>query len=138
MAKVREEKQEIRVVSWAEYEILLEKLAKKMVLKNNISKSLYGIPRGGLIVAICLTHVNENFSLYPLSKLFRVNPVKSDIDSIIVIDDIIDSGDTAHKFFDYYELGTLFWRVGSSFEPDYYAEKLDSDVWIRFPWEKSA
>ena len=136
MAKLREEKQPIRVVTWAEYEILLNKLAYKIV--DNVLNTivfLYGIPRGGVIVATSLTYLNENFALYlenPICNNYMGLDTK-----IIVVDDIVDSGDTAQKYFDHYEVGALFWRKGASFEPDYYAEKLDNDVWIKFPWERT-
>jgi len=136
MAKLREEKQPIRNVFWEEYEILLNKLAHQIL--NTHSSNLiflHGIPRGGLIVATALTYFSDKFALYlenPISNNYMGLDTK-----IIVVDDIVDSGDTAQKYFDHYEVGTLFWRKGASFEPDFYAEKLETDVWIHFPWERS-
>ena len=136
MAKLREEKQPIRIVYWAEYEILLNKLACKII--DNISNAiifLHGIPRGGVIVATSLTYLNESFALYlknPICNNYMGLDTK-----IIVVDDIVDSGKTAEPFMDKYEVGALFWRKGASFEPNFYAEKLETDVWIKFPWEKS-
>ena len=138
MAKLREEQQQIRVMSWEEFDNLATKLAYEITEGNkNIHRLplLYGIPRGGLIVATCLTHIDENFDLYLEDPICR-NIICSD-SNIVVVDDIVDSGETAIPYFDRYQIGTLFWREGSSFKPDYYAEKLETDVWIKFPWEKT-
>ena len=146
MAKERKSVQYIREVSWEEYDRLLSKLALK--IRNNALKStnnsigkysrfLYGIPRGGLIVATCLTHLDECLSLF-VSDVSRVADPNF---PLVIVDDIVDSGKTAEEYKNIIqikvEVAALFYREGASFEPDFYAEKLDSDVWIKFPWERS-
>ena len=136
MAKKRENSQSIRVVSWEEYDKLVEKLLHNMDYEPESKGILYGIPRGGLIVATCLTHLEESFSLCLIDP--KHNNLNRDRYWVIV-DDIVDSGATARPYYDkaYTVVASLFYREGASFEPDYYAEKLDSDVWIKFPWERS-
>ena len=139
MAKERKTEQSIRAVSWEEYELLLEKLSSKISndIPSNFQQLIYGIPRGGLIVATCMTHINEKTILWMEPPFTKIICATNCI--YIVVDDIVDSGKTAEEYFNKPNIvvASLFCREGASFEPHYYAEKLDSDVWIKFPWERS-
>lgn len=109
------------MVTWEEVEEFIEQLSKE--LPDNIS-GVYGIPRGGLCLAVMLSH--------KINKPLLQAPHKD----CIVIDDIADTGETLihYKSKNYY-IATMYYHKQSKVVPDFwYKEKTDK--WITFPWEK--
>ncbi|MBI2640395.1 MAG: phosphoribosyltransferase [Candidatus Sungbacteria bacterium] len=112
--------------TWQELDKDIEKISKWAKDKN--FKSIYGIPRGGLVVAVALSH--------------RLNlPLKlhtEEIDSLtLVVDDISDSGKTLLDFEKNMNMkpavATLFYHKDTKRMPDFFLrEKKD---WVVFPWE---
>lgn len=88
-------------------------------------KNITGIPRGGLPMAVKLSH---------LLKIPFVEMSKADPSATILVDDISDSGKTFLKNKNYSI--TMSWCIKerTSFRPDFYMRKYDSG-WIVFPWE---
>jgi len=85
-------------------------------------KNIYGVPRGGLILAIHLSHLLD----LPLS-LF---PTK---DSLIV-DDISDTGNTLSIFSGRNPIVTMYYHRQALVIPDIWVYEK-KDKWIQFPWE---
>jgi len=64
--------------------------------------------------------------------------------SILIIDDVTDTGDTLKAAVDYIssfgpseiKTGVLHHKTGSSFSPDFYAEYVDIWRWIVYPWAR--
>ena len=85
-------------------------------------KSVYGIPRGGLIPAVALSHYLE----LPLVDKPNHNS--------LIVDDIADSGKTMKDYGDNWT-ATIYYYDKSVFEPDFwmYAKKKE---WVVFPWER--
>ena len=61
---------------------------------------------------------------------------------VLVIDDIADKGLTLHAVNDYLknmftkvDFATIYYKMSSSFIPDYWIETVDNDLWISFPYE---
>lgn len=138
MGKVRKKVQPIRKLSWQEYQKMADKLAKmlfeanKKLLFEIPEMYLWGIPRGGTIVAISISHYNEQFFKYCYE-----NPLKyGGPNDLVVVDDIVDSGDTAEPYFKKYPVASLFLREGASLQLNWYVEKIEDNTWIKFPWEK--
>lgn len=119
-----------------------------------------GISRGGLVPATYLAQYfevpvitvygslrdqNEKPDTEPL--ILRTKPG----DVILMIDDIIDNGDTMRKITESYASKTsdqwaekhlktaaLWLNPAQNFEPDFHAReinRLEDDRWIIFPWE---
>lgn len=109
-------------------EILAGKIRRSGLAINNI----YGIPRGGLIPAIILSHLIEA----PL--LLDENQINS---QTLIIDDISDSGktlmDLTNQFASDSDLktATLWINPTTTFIPTFHARVNDKDVWIIFPFE---
>ena len=84
---------------------------------------VYGPARGGLIFSVI---ISERYNLPFLGA-----PQKD----CIVVDDIVDSGDTALSWKDKgYYVATMYYKDRAKVTPDfYYFEK--EDKWIVFPWE---
>jgi hypoxanthine phosphoribosyltransferase len=114
-------------ISWERFEQLIRELASTIKDSNIHINGIYGIPRGGLIIAVRLSHL-LNIPLRPYN-----------LPNTLIVDDICDSGKTLHfhsvrNSFKYF-YASLFKRHNSSFNPNFVGKILDHDSWIEFPWE---
>lgn len=93
-------------------------------IKNSL-RGIYGIPRGGLVAAVMLSHKLN----IPIFDSPRVRP-------ILIVDDIADTGGTLTPFKDTNDvyIATLFYHVQSITIPNYWAF-TKSDRWQVYPWE---
>lgn len=133
--------QETSVVTWGNIHQHATDIA--LWIKNNIHGdvvNLYGIPRGGVIPAVMITYLLENMGVDVrlAHAINNLNP--NDFRSLVVIDDICDSGDTfkmVKQLFPMAKTVTLFHRSTAKFVPDYFVEEVVTDNWLNFPWEVS-
>jgi hypothetical protein len=124
---------QIRKVSWREFNSYVENLA--FAVKKSVDEAelcleyVYGIPRGGCIPAIMLSHF--------LDLEYRPElHFNSDWERTLVVDDIIDSGDTISQYIDHLHCASVFYREDACYEPMAFGAKLNDNTWIQFPWEK--
>ena len=98
-------------------------------------KFVTGIPRGGLIPAILISHkFNIPYIGLEAAKVLPGNMKKQ----ILVIDDIADSGNTLaqihrHNFI----TATLAARYSTDYLPTIIGTSINNDNWLVFPWEDS-
>ena len=109
-----------------DYEQFLEaidKIAKKA--EEWQVDSVWGIPRGGLVPAVYLSHRLD----VPVDAFLSG-------DRCLLVDDISDSGKTleAESANYYYKTATIFFCRESCFEPDFWVYEKNDD-WVIFPWE---
>tara|TARA_R110000803_G_scaffold185038_1_gene247374 strand:+ start:375 stop:791 length:417 start_codon:yes stop_codon:yes gene_type:complete len=96
-------------------------------------KFVTGIPRGGLVPAILVSHkFNIPYIGLEAAKALPGNLKKQ----ILVIDDIADSGNTLaqidrHNFI----TATLATRYSTDYLPTITGTSIDNDNWLVFPWE---
>ena len=132
---ILEEKDNKYYVYWFEIDFLVLKLLNKIRSSGLKFKNIYGLPRGGLVPAVMLSHKLG----IPMTK-GTISP------DTLIIDDICDSGVTLANYFEKhqeeysfpFELKTavLHYKPHTScFEPTLYSEKWNKDVWIVYPWE---
>ena len=116
-----------RIVTYNEYSELLNLLVYKLRRDERIKriKTVYGIPRGGLPIAIHLSHA--------MGWEFTNNPFHDHYENTIIVDDIADTGVTLKKCGNLYATATLFYKPRSEFVPDFYVE--ETTRWVVFPWE---
>ena len=114
-------------LTWDDIESLINVLVNWVKEEQPQIDSVMGLPRGGLIPAVILSHKLN------LPLVFK--PTKN----TLIVDDICDSGET---FMDMLEkhpfnaFASLHYKPHtSSFIPDIYAEEFTSDDWIHYPWE---
>ena len=100
-------------VSWWDINDLVRDLAGKIPFEVPLADSIYGIPRGGLIPAVMLSHLTG----LPLVQTIGENT--------LVVDDMTDSGVTMSKMPGQWT-ATLFHKLH------------EGDEWLVFPWEKSS
>ncbi len=113
-------------MSWNKFEKTIANLADQIRASGIKYTSICGFPRGGLPVAVRLSHLLGipyrfiNYEGIPL-----------------LCDDIIDSGKHL-EFYDFagFDLASLYWNPKASFEPKFWQIKKKSWEWIVFPWEK--
>ena len=115
-------------VSWKDMEDFANDLINEMKTSNFQPTGIYGVPRGGLILATLIS--------YKLDIPLLLNASKG----CLIVDDIADSGRTLLHYtendtqFNKYFIATMFYHKRSIVTPNYYKfEKTDK--WIIFPWE---
>ena len=93
-----------------------------------------GIPRGGLIPAVMMSHAfGIKYISYSSAKMLPGDFRKK----TLVVDDISDTGVTiaeADKL--KFITATLCIRVGTKTVPYFSGEHINDDRWLVFPWEK--
>lgn len=118
-------------MSQREFGRALGMITHQVVMSDEDYDGVYGIPRGGLVPAVYLSH------RLSLDYVHRVSDITEDT---LVVDDISDTGATLEDL-----LGTLkvvpdiacLYTTGwTSVQPTYWVhEKPTEDCWIVFPWE---
>lgn len=93
-----------------------------------------GIPRGGLIPAVMMSHAfGIKYISYSSAKMLPGELKKK----TLIIDDISDSGNTlAEADKDGFLTASLALRIGSKTVPNFAGETINDDRWLVFPWEK--
>ena len=115
-------------VSWKDMEEFVDSLIEEMNKQNFKPTGVYGIPRGGLILATLIS--------YKLDIPLLMNASKG----CLIIDDIADSGRTLLHYtendtqFNRYFIATMYYHQRSIVKPNYYKFEKN-DKWIVFPWE---
>ena len=106
---------------WSEIELAVEDMSAWALSEN--FKNIYGIPRGGLIVAVMLSHILDI-------------PVITDEQNIteetLIVDDIADTGKTLSKYKDL-KIATIYYHKNSIIQPDFW--RYIKSNWVVFPWE---
>lgn len=138
---------------WEKYYKLVCKLKEQINTTPNI---IISIGKGGSIPGVILAEHydinNLNFGLksysgYNRNTIFEYQSL-SDYSvlqqaNILLVDDIADSGETLlyavnklrQNFCERIETATVFYKTGSKFKPDYFAEEVPKNIWIMQPWE---
>jgi len=119
------EKEQIDIVQFEKDLLILSSLIAPCKKKY---KYIFGIPRGGLIVAVWLSHQLQ-IPYIPHLYLPR-DP------NILIVDDIADTGQTLSNLGldPFYDTATLYYKKRSIVKPTYYARETNN--WIIFPYER--
>ena len=141
-------------ITWEEYRTAVEKLCKKIVSSKTKFSVIVGLTRGGLIPAVILSHSSgiQMFAFDPHwlhSDGTARQQVQLPIDpavtrSILVIDDISDSGKTLDKVSKFFtargfnvETAAVFINSKTTCHTPNYSVMDSKKQWIVFPYEKS-
>jgi len=110
--------------SWKQYDADVKKIAKLLRAKKKQFDSVWGPIRGGLPLAVCLSHI--------LGLRYVTKPKGK---KTLIVDDISDTGKTLQKFSQKkYFIVTLFYRRQSKVVPNIWLREKKKQ-WIVFPWE---
>ena len=107
--------------SWEEFDKSVEHIANKCKLLE--FSGIYGIPRGGLCLAVALSH-----------KL-KINLISEPIKNSLIVDDIYETGITLNTFKNIE--GAKFFVLFSKKKPTWWNSVYISEEsdWVVFPWE---
>ena len=107
--------------TWRDFDKSVEHIANKCKFLE--FSGIYGIPRGGLCLAVALSH-----------KL-KINLISEPIKNSLIVDDIYETGITL-KAFKHIE-GAMFFVLFSKVSPTWWnsVQISEKNEWIVFPWE---
>ena len=109
--------------TWSEFDKSVEHIAKDCKFLE--FSGIYGVPRGGLCLAVALSH-----------KL-KINLISEPAENSLIVDDIYETGVTLNTFKDIE--GAMFYVLFSKVKPTWWNTVNISTKreWIVFPWENS-
>jgi hypoxanthine phosphoribosyltransferase len=113
-------------VGWTDVQKYVNEVAIRY--KDANITGVYGLPRGGLVLAVMLSHK------------MNVPMLVAPTDGCLIVDDIADSGRSLIHYtdndtqFNKYHITTMYRHPRSVVTPEYFMFTKD-DEWIVFPWE---
>jgi hypoxanthine phosphoribosyltransferase len=117
-----ETKKEFEKLTWTEFDRAVKEIANRV--KKGYFKNIYGIPRGGLVVAVKLSH------LLGLPLIIDKRRVE---EKTLIVDDIVETGNTIAEFNNNITV-SIYLKKTSMLYPDIWI-KEKKDKFIKFPWE---
>ena len=113
----------IRHFTWSEFDKSVEHIANKCEYQE--FSGIYGIPRGGLCLAVALSH-----------KL-KINLISKPKKNSLIVDDVYETGITLNAYKDIE--GAMFFVLVSKIKPLWWntVHNTDKREWIVFPWENT-
>jgi hypoxanthine phosphoribosyltransferase len=115
----------MRVLSWLEFDQAVQSLVEQ--LSSASFSGVYGVPRGGLCLAVALSHALER----PL--LAEPKP------DALIVDDVYETGRTLESL--HIRFPKANFVVWVSKRPPQWWDAVvvtDSSEWLLFPWENAA
>jgi hypoxanthine phosphoribosyltransferase len=115
--------QPMRQLSWHDFDQTVERIAKRYGERR--FSGIHGIPRGGLVLAVALSH------RLALPLLLKPQP------GCLVVDDVFETGRSLAPHRQLAGAELLVWI--SKAEPEWWraVEVTSSAEWIVFPWESA-
>jgi len=113
----------ISYFTWSEFDKSVEHIANKCRFKE--FSGIYGVPRGGLCLAVALSH-----------KL-KIELISKPIKNSLIVDDVYETGITLTTFKDIE--GATFFVLFSKIKPTWWntVQISKKNQWIVFPWENT-
>ena len=114
----------MRTHSWLDFELAVDAIEERF---DGVQFSgVHGIPRGGLVLAVTLSHRLE------LPLLSIAEP------GCLLVDDVYETGLTLEPYRQLENCTTLVWL--SKVKPQWWqaVDVTETDEWIVFPWENAA
>ena len=113
----------ISYFTWNEFDKSVEHIANKCKLLK--FSGIYGVPRGGLCLAVALSH-----------KL-NINLISEPKKNSLIVDDIYETGITLNTFKNID--GAMFYVLFSKIKPTWWntLHMSKKSEWIVFPWENT-
>ena len=109
-------------LSWNDIEKQVDSLAEQINKMDKKPFYIYGVPRGGAIPAVWLSH-KTGIDYYQLNSA-QISKM-ADLSHILIVDDICDSGETIKKLkenFPKCQTATLYHKETAIDKPDIYGE----------------
>ncbi len=115
-------------LTWNEFDELCIYLSNQIKKCGKQYRGIAGIQRGGLTLAVTLSHRLD-------LPYFNLNSAPKDC---LIVDDINDSGRTMRYMIEEgYDTAVLLTRYSSPIKTTFTGGIVQDDNWVEFPWEKS-
>jgi len=113
----------INYFTWSEFDESVVQIANKCRFKE--FSGIYGVPRGGLCLAVALSH-----------KL-KIELISEPLKNSLIVDDVYETGLTLTTLKDIE--GAMFFVLFSKIKPTWWNTVFISkkNQWIVFPWENT-
>jgi len=113
----------INYFTWDDFDKSVEHIANKCKFLE--FSGIYGVPRGGLCLAVALSH-----------KL-KITLISEPIKNSLIVDDVYETGITLKTFKDIE--GAMFFVLISKIEPTWWntVHISQKSEWVVFPWENT-
>ena len=113
----------VNYFTWSEFDKSVEEIADKCRFRE--FSGIYGVPRGGLCLAVALSH-----------KL-KIELISKQKKNSLIVDDVYETGLTLTTFKDIE--GAVFYVLFSKIKPIWWNTVFISkkSQWIVFPWENT-
>ena len=113
----------ISYFTWNEFDQSVEQIADKCKFLE--FSGIYGVPRGGLCLAVALSH-----------KL-KIKLISEPIKDSLIVDDVYETGMTLNTLKDIE--GAMFFVLVSKIKPTWWnsVHIYENKEWIVFPWENT-
>ena len=111
----------MRLLSWNEFNSCVTFISN--ACREKTLSGVYGVPRGGLCLAVAISHALQ----IPFLETPQINS--------LVIDDVYQTGETLNQF--RYIKGVIVFVWLSKVEPVWWnaIEVTEKNEWLVFPWE---
>jgi uncharacterized protein len=111
-------------LDWQYIEDAVTNLAHQIKSSGLNIEHIFGMPRGGLIPAVMLSH-KLNIPLFKTGMILD--------NKVLIVDDICDSGVTLQKY--NVTTATIHYKQSATIEPNFYYSLTPEDKWLVYPWE---
>jgi len=123
-------------LTYNDYSNLMDDALVHLFKLNKHFDAVYGLPRGGLPIAV---HISHHLNIPMVMNLIQFSQ-EHPTGKLLVVDDIIDTGKTFDRLLeiaeiqkiDFYSL-SLYYKPRSTYTPNKFIKETQS--WIIFPWE---
>ena len=111
----------MKLLNWKDFNSCINDITS--ACKDKQFSGVYGFPRGGLCLAVALSHSLN------IPYLEELRP------SCLVVDDVYETGKTLKIVLDYSNITVFVWF--SKVQPSWWnaVQILESKDWLLFPWE---
>ena len=124
--------------SWEDVNGYVNELSKKIKEGDSVCGEefvgIYGVPRGGVILAVILSH---RLDIPYLTSL----DVGRGGNGLLIVDDIADTGHTIERLSRVYDTATFatidYNKEDSVVEPTHWINNKGTNDWIVYPWENT-
>lgn len=137
------------VITWDNMQAYCRQLAEKQMPAEQW-KAIVGVSRGGLVPAailarelgiryvdtICISSYDHDHQ----REMKVLKTIEGDGEGMLIVDDLVDSGDTAKKIREMYpkaKLITVCAKPAGRDLVDEYVVDIEQDTWIEQPWDMS-
>ena len=120
-----------RFLSWRDIDDAIERLAINITNSGTQFAAIGGLPRGGLIPAVMLSHTLK--IPYVPQAVFMRTP-----GNLLLVDDICDTGKTLKPFENDERIYTvtIHYKLSATTEPNFFWKLAPTNEWIVYPWER--